>query len=241
LGDAAWPDASPPDAGHSPAWVIDAVLRASSEAGTDSGIGHIDAASVPDDQIIVDGDVTEWGEQGWVRLEHFVASQGHELESEADLVAAFKLLWSPSRLYLAVVVQDDVHRNAESGYSIFEGDSVQLAFVTAGNAPYDWEYGLALTEQGKVARSWLPSDVDLSANLPFAIASHGQYTSYELVLVAERLGVQTLGQDTQLSFDVIVNEADEEAPGRTGFLELVPGIGESPKSGEQFLPVHWVL
>lgn len=207
-----------------------------SALGLDAGATYVPASAIATGSIRIDGEILDWGEQGWFQLNDFVAQPGPAPSSEHDLRAVFALRWEASRLYFAVAVRDDEQQNAQSGFSIFDGDSVQVAFATHDLEPYDWEYGLALTSSGPLAHGWVPSDVDLTPNLPFAIARSGDVTYYEWALVAERLGQQSFSADTALGFGLIVNEADG-AEGRSGFLQLVPGVGQSPKSARDFVSV----
>jgi hypothetical protein len=45
------------------------------------------------------------------------------------------------------------------------------------------------------------------------------------------------GAQLGLRFNLVVNEADDPSQGRTGFLQLVPGVGQSTKSSADFVRV----
>jgi hypothetical protein len=227
------------DASVAQDWPFDVAQPLVANASADAGRLVVPAAIVTEGELRIDGELLDWSEQAWFRLQDFVAQPGPAPSADTDLHAVFALRGSAGRLYVAVAVRDDDHVNTQSGFSIFEGDSVQIAFTTSDSEPYAWEYGLALTQSGPVARSWLPHDEDLTHNLPFAISRRGSVTSYEWAFVAERVGQSMFTHDAELRFGLIVNEADA-AEGRSGFLQLVPGIGQSPKSGADFVSIDWL-
>lgn len=183
----------------------------------------------------VDGSSREWSDEGWLWIATADASIG-EPPSARDLSAALAVRWDATKLYLAVAVMDERHVNEASGFDIWGGDSVQVAFdVGQGRTPYDWEYGFARTTNGLVAHRWREGDADLTEDMEFAVVRHGAVTVYEVAFEARHLGVDSFPTDV-LRFSAAVN--DNDGIERTAALELVQGI-VGTKSDEQFATADW--
>lgn len=241
------PDASEQDAEAGPAsvsnWPLDVarplslVLNSADAGGVEPALP---ALRVAESELVMDGQLQDWGSAYWITLDRFADESGPSQVASEDLSAAFTIRWNPQALYLAVVVLDDVHVNTQSGFPIWDGDALQVAGSKGERLPYDWEYGWALTHSGAVAHSWLPEDDDLSYLIPFAVERSTRLTCYEVELPAALLGESSLQKHTELRLGLVLDESDEATAGRTGFLQLVEGIAQSPKSADQFLPVRWI-
>jgi hypothetical protein len=184
----------------------------------------------------VDGALSEWSGAEFAELgpTDYVALTGGSPDA-ADLRARFAIRWNAAALYLAIAVDDDVHRNDQAGAEIWRGDSIQVAFdlgSNGGNAydeTDDHELGFALTNGGTVAWRW-HAPAGLAAFDPdMAIVRSASRTTYEIRLPAQSLGLAALAQGRSFGFSVLVNEND--GSGREGYLQWTPGIGASKNPG----------
>lgn len=224
-------DASSNDAGstNSLEWPL---ADASVERYGDSGVVEVTQGVT---RGTVDGDISDWPKGIWTELRHRVDFT--ESTSSGELTAACAWQAYGDDLLLAVVVRDDIHDNEHGGFNIWNGDSVQVAFdVGQARMPYDWEYGVALID-GKVdVHRWLSTDAALGEEFPAAVTRSGGVTVYELRFEPSRLGLASF-QDAVVRASVAVNDSD--GSGRTGALELVPGIVEPDKSKSEFAVLSW--
>ena len=234
--------------------VIDGAVVEERDSGADAGGGFPDWAianalslgqapggamlqSIQRD-VVVDGNVSEWGAEGWVQMAHRSATgTGGEAKAETGFAASLALRWSSRVLFLAVVVLDDLHHNPYTAYELWMGDSLQVAFDSdSGRHPYDWEYGVAISRGNAEAQRWLPDNAELTDTMQFAVKRYDAGTIYEVAFEAEDLGASTL--PSALRFSAAVNEA--EGGSRIAALELVEGIVGDPKSDDAFVPIVWV-
>lgn len=226
---------------------------AGSAAAVDAGVGsrawvfavatafqHDDEAALtipmlPAANVTIDGDNSEWSDQGWVSIATPDSSIG-EPESAQDLSAVAAFRWDAARLYMIVVVMDELHVNEAAGFDIWGGDSVQVAFdVGHGGAPYDWEYGFATTSHGLIAHRWREGDADLSEEMAFAVRRYAGLTVYELAFEPQHLGVNEFPTEV-LRLSLAVN--DNDGTQRSAALELVQGI-VGYKSAARFASAEW--
>ena len=222
-------DAGPPAA---PMWAMDAAV-ALARPTADSSL------AVPHDVIVIDGDLSEWSSDEWVMMSHrSTMSTDASPGMDKDFSATLALRWTAEALYLAVMVLDDVHDNTHSGFELWNGDSLQVAFDTgAGRHPYDWEYGFALTTEGEAeARSWLPESSEVTQSMDFTVRRFEGATVYEIAFEPIHLGAVGFPSDVRLS--AAVNESDGSS--RVAALELVQGIVSDPKTAEEFVPLRWL-
>jgi hypothetical protein len=192
------------------------------------------ALSVASGSLYLDGDVGDFSDHSWITLEP-VQANGQEL-SPQDWSAACALRWTADALYLAVVVRDDRHSNFETEDAFFDGDSVQLMGAGGAGREPEWHYGWALTGQGAIARSWLPTEGDPSGQMNFSIRRGSGVTTYEIELTKDLLYVQSMGSGSTLALDLIVNEADDGA-GTSATAQL---SGELVDAGATpLVPLSW--
>lgn len=216
-----------------PMWAMDAAV-ALARPTADSSL------AVPHDVIVIDGDLSEWSSDEWVMMSHrSTMSTDASPGMDKDFSATLALRWTAEALYLAVMVLDDVHDNTHSGFELWNGDSLQVAFDTgAGRHPYDWEYGFALTTEGEAeARSWLPESSEVTQQaMDFTVRRFEGATVYEIAFEPIHLGAVGFPSDVRLS--AAVNESDGSS--RVAALELVQGIVSDPKTAEEFVPLRWL-
>lgn len=179
--------------------------------------------------VVIDGDNSEWSNDGWFAIATPDSSIG-EPESSRDLSAVGAIRWNTTRLYLAVVVMDELHVNDAGGYDIWGGDSVQVAFdVGQGRLPYDWEYGFAATSRGLNAHRWREGDADVTQELAFAVRRYAELTVYEVAFEPRHLGVSEFPVEG-LRLSVAVNDNDGKQ--RSAAIELVQGIVGHKRSAD---------
>jgi hypothetical protein len=189
----------------------------------------------PASNLVIDGSNADWSHDGWLRVSTPDTSIGEPLSTQ-DLSAALAVRWDSEMFYLVVTVLDDHHANDASGFDIWDGDSIQVAFdVGHGRLPYDWEYGFAKTSHGLTAHRWHEGDADVTTDIEFSIVRRGAVTVYEVAFKARHLGASVFPMNA-LRMSVAVNDNDDEK--RSAALELVQGI-VGTKSATQFARVDW--
>jgi hypothetical protein len=116
----------------------------------------------------LDGNFAEWSADNVL---HLGAPQLDTVKIEsgyggaADCSAEVRSGWDAAALYLAIAVTDNVQRQDESGFQLWRGDCIQLAFrngppnATAGYDGSETEIGLTLGPQGPVVFQWMPGAV----------------------------------------------------------------------------------
>jgi hypothetical protein len=182
--------------------------------------------------VQVDGDVGEWSERSWITLEPAGPLANSQVE---QATAACALRWNDGSLYLAVVVRDERHTNVETSDAWLEGDGVQLAGAVGDSLEPDWQYGWALTPEGAIARSWLPTQQDPSGQMHFSIRRRSGSTTYEIELTAELLYVESVGPSAPLALELVLNDAD----GATGSMSLRLAGSEQDAGTAVLVPLDW--
>lgn len=188
----------------------------------------------------IDGDVREWRASppqltpAMFRWEYVNAAQTPPPE---DLTVTGWIAYDMRGLWLALEVQDDV-RAFPQGRAVWNWDSLQVGLDLGGDAlpeqTYDdndleIELGARADDAdwcylGACPLGW-PQEA-LSAKLVGIVRpdeTRGT-VAYELLIPAELLvSVTSLEPDTVIGFSLLVN--DNDGSGRSGWLELTPGIG----------------
>jgi hypothetical protein len=77
----------------------------------------------------IDGNLAEWGELPAYESA-YVIHRAAGVTRAPTLRAVWRLAWDEQHLYVAVVVEDDVHVQNQTGNLIFRGDSVEMQFET---------------------------------------------------------------------------------------------------------------
>ena len=181
----------------------------------------------------VDGDLSEWTgflalelETDWFASAIGVAGTGPT--AAGDLGVGVGARWSGTTLYLAFDVTDDVHVDGDTDATLWQADSLQIAFDVGGDGgdgydADDHEWGIGVVAGRSVVTSFAgtgePTAVTVVA---------GRRTRYEIAIPAALLG-GTLTSGTRLRFSFLLNEDDSattpDGTGREGWLELTGGIG----------------
>ncbi len=187
--------------------------------------------------IVVDGDITEWGEYSWVNISapnDYRESGASGTGDANDISARLAVRWDDTRLYIAVEVTDDIYVNSSTGENIWKGDSVQVAFDVAknGGSEYDFtddfEYGWARTQNDSLETyRWMRPDGQGSYDdTLYAIRRTGTTTYYETSLRVSDLGLATFSDTNgSVGFSFMVNDGDGQGS-PDGFVEWTSGIGE---------------
>ena len=75
----------------------------------------------------IDGNQDDWPAELPYAIDQIVFGQGAWVDT-GDQSGAFNVLWDQFNLYLYVVVTDDSHVQADSGQTLYRGDSLELQF-----------------------------------------------------------------------------------------------------------------
>lgn len=179
----------------------------------------------------IDGNLADW-----TKIKSFALMSAYALPD--DLSAEVFLGWDAKGLYFAARVRDNTHQNRKTGQDIWDGDAIQLAFDTKGDAqqsgygPDDYEFGLALTSTGAQCYCWqapAQGKTGLRADIPLVIKRDGGVTLYEAFFPAAELGPLALKPGGIFGFSCAILD-DDTGAGSKGCLELSPGIlhGKNP-------------
>lgn len=200
-----------------------------------------------DRNITVDGDLSDWPANArTLRLDFRNAYNRRKTpwSDEAKRSSAeVKFAWNSEYLYLAVVVKKQGFY-PESIRNPWMGDGLQLAFdtirnavrETAGYQDDDFEY--IFWRNNGVPQVWrsqasvanydsLPKPLGIVSDVKFAIRRTEEQTVYEMAFPPFSISPFKLVSGSACRFNLIVNLNDGRD--RIGWLEIAPGIGQSPK------------
>lgn len=228
---------------------MDAPVAACGNGADDDGDGRADAAdrgcldvadrdegddpprrrleSLSANAIVVDGGLADWGRDAFVDLGLDDWDGPTVYGSEVDVAARAGARWSPSDLWIAVEVTDDMQDNDRPDASLYEGDSIQIAFDpgldrTTGYDGDDVELTFALV--GGATRAYRFQGTG-GTGWEAVVQRRGARTTYEIRLPSSVIPGATFREGAVLGFSILVNDAD--GAGREGWIELTPGIARS--------------
>lgn len=190
--------------------------------------GEVGYAPLPRLSPAIDGDLAEWQALPAIDLASAgtVAMKGHA--GAADLSGTIRLAWDDANLYLAAAITDDVLEQAQTGATIFKGDSLQLALspLPTRGIPQWHEFGLADNPKAgpQVWRWMAPEEVATGAvpGVRLATRRDGSVTTYECAIPwSDLAGIDRTAPG--ILFSILVNDADGK--GRRGWIEWGSGIG----------------
>jgi len=147
------------------------------------------------------------------------------------------LKWTDENIYMAFDITDWYHENAQVGYSIWNGDSIQIFFdpTNSNGDAYDaddYQFGIALSEisPGKQVYAWHDPATGKEGYKPSewatVVRNHDLgITRYVMKLPREAMPEMSLREGHVFSFTVAYNTSDLGT--RTGYIEFTPGICDS--------------
>lgn len=148
---------------------------------------------------------------------------------KADLSIAWYCTWDDSRLYIDIVVSDDLHVQHQSAPTMWQEDSVQIAFnVERDNFEYDlssWEYiwggyhrnetefGVSLHDDATETHVWrsppaLPEGIDARSLIRADAAREGRQTVYMVSVDWRLLPGFEPKPERSLGICIVVNDVD---------------------------------
>ncbi|MGN0877993.1 MAG: glycoside hydrolase family 44 protein [Oligosphaeraceae bacterium] len=203
--------------------------------------------------ITIDGSLDDWRDTPSITLTSRNAVQSVPwTDAMKRATVDFRCRWDDDRLYLAFHVRKDGFHPVDTlgEAATWQGDGIQLALDTIANAAKgtagyqddDFEYALSLYQgkpmllrQAGSASTYdsLPKPLGRTDQGDCAIRQTPDGVVYELALPPISISPFRLvpGSATRFSFIVNLNDGNQ----RIGWLELTPGIGQSPKRPAQFL------
>lgn len=178
----------------------------------------------------LDGRFDEWTGEPAFRLGGAVAGSvrvDKGYGGAADCSAEVRLGWDATALYVAIAVTDNVQSQSQTGFTLWQGDCVQLAFrdgppaTTTGYEGTEHEVGLSLGPQGPEVFQWMPGACPCP-EARLAVVREGPVTRYEAALPWTVLGARPMQPGRRLAWSMTVNDNDGE--GFRGWLEWTPGV-----------------
>lgn len=193
-----------------------------------------------DQPMPVDGDLSKWeGIDPYVFNEERFTAHKEDWTPE-ELSVQMYLGQYDADLYLAFEVQDAVHFNEYSTYSIWQGDSVQLGFdfLYSRDRYYsanDLEIGFALGNDDELRHfTWAPHmDITrgLGAVVEYAIHREETTTIYEIRIPLDAHDAEEVARVDKVGFTFAVN--DNDGDGFAGGIIGSRGLYD-PKNPSQF-------
>lgn len=200
----------------------------------------------------VDGRDREWSKMIPLRLTSAQAVRLAPWTPQEDRIQAeMRLGWDENYLYLVVAVDKaDVVESAVGPSGLWSGDSLQIAFDPLRNATKDlqgyqdddYEFAVGLWQGKPVvymlrAAAALYDSVDkqlgVVPSVKSAIRVENGRTVYELAFPRLLVSPFRLQAGSAMRFSLLVNV--NNGRGRAGWLELTPGIGQTPKQPGNFI------
>jgi len=171
----------------------------------------------------VDGNWEKWAAYTGILLP---SDEGQQVQlsgwaGKADLSADARFAYDDEGLYVAVMVEDNVH-SPVPGEGMWSGDNLQIAF-TPDTALYGPEYGFNLLGDG-TAETWRwakGAAVEGKENIVYQASRSGNATFYEAKLPWTAIFEGPV--EERLSFTILVN--DNDGNGRRGWIQWTGAIG----------------
>lgn len=230
--------------------ISDATASVPRDAATDDSpdavalpLKTLDAYYVNIGDITIDGELADWGDQGWIEISapHDYVKDFDDANADgSDISLRFAARWHEvDGLFLAFVVTDDVHAPTTlSADNLWRGDSVQIGIDVGRNSgdtydsTDDFLYGWALLDNEVRMHRWIePSDGPLPGWQAW-LCRCGDETIYEIRIY----NLPPLMAGRTLGFSVAVNDDDDDVDTgieiRDGWLEWTPGIANTENPGE---------
>jgi len=167
--------------------------------------------------ITIDGQLDDWPQQFIYFCDEWLVFKPERWRDPHDLSASFAASWDAERLYLAVLVVDDVHVQDRAPGDVWAQDNIQLHINPApdaqrdGRRPTCFEYGLSLTPRGPEVFRWMnPAGAASGVVKSVALAARrlGRTTLYEAAFPLAEIGRKQLRAGDRLGFALAVNDSD---------------------------------
>lgn len=162
--------------------------------------------------------------------------------SPKDLDASFCVRWGEKGVTVKVQVRDDTFVPGESPDSLWQGDSVQIAFQNLGaDAPRRSfsEYSLAQTSRGPIvyreSSQHRRQAVGICRDVGLEVCRSGNTTTYTATFSWSHLEMPPGIPDTPIGFAIAVN--DNDGDGRKGVLSW----GDAIASGKNPDKLKWLI
>ncbi len=172
-------------------------------------------------------DIWEWEGRRYVSI---------AADESSDLYAEIYKGWDENFFYLAVSVEDDEHFNTKSGTDIWNGDSLQFAFVPGGGIE-PFNLGMALTTYGIQTHQWTENDTDVFEKSEYKVVRNEEEknTLYQLKIPLEILGFKT-ERGGIFGFNAAVFQ-DNDGTGHDYWIQITPGLagGWQPHLFDRFI------
>lgn len=76
----------------------------------------------------IDADQSDWPADLPYAIDQIVHDPGSDWHGAGDQLGRFNVMWDQSSLYVFVMIDDDTHVQADSGATLYRGDSLELQF-----------------------------------------------------------------------------------------------------------------
>lgn len=180
--------------------------------------------------LTIDGVLDDWADVSELEFgEDTWEANGGNWEGESDLNLTLMIGWNDDNLFVASIVQDDVHINTQTdAASIWNGDSVQYMIDPTGNLTDTqdvvYEFGFALAgEDSTIPMSyrWLQNanaPADFESEFVIVRDNVAGTTTYEVRIPEAQVAPAEFSTETMLGFGTIVNDGDPDAEGQGGWV-----------------------
>ncbi|CQR57727.1 sugar-binding protein [Paenibacillus riograndensis] len=187
--------------------------------------------------LTIDGDLSDWEDAFPFHLRS-KSQHASGYRDPGNLEAAAYAKWNAEGMYVAVSVQDDIHKQSENPANMWKNDSVQVSLDPLNNreSPYgpdDTEWGFALANDGRrlinIFNSTQPNpNGDVSGLTPFeAVRDEAAHrTIYEFQLPASYIKDLKPELEGRIGLNIAVNDADLQN-GRDDFVQWTQGTADS--------------
>ena len=190
--------------------------------------------------ISIDGNLNEWSDTEPILINTQEMTSGFGDGGDAtkawsleNCSGSAKVKWDAKNIYLAVEVKDNVHYQEFSDSSLWNADSLQIAFDTRcdgtgsyGNGIYELLIGKPDGQNAQLYKGNGFSEKGLSkgAKVVFVRDETDKSSIYEISIpIAELDGMTAKTDGSELGFSMLIN--DNDGQGRVGYMQWSSGIG----------------
>jgi len=193
-------------------------------------------AAKPTKQIKIDGKLDEWKDSKFTTINPNLGIRMNNYNGAEDLAVKFAAKWSQSKIYFAIIVDDNNVFEGDGVEKMWKGDSVQIDFEPDNRntkSPHtQFCIGLIDSKPAVFRHNTIPTDEIIPSYVTGAkpdgvnaeIRREGKTTYYEIAVAARAIhpGL-TIEKGKKIAFSLLVN--DNDGSGRKGWMEWSSGIG----------------